>query len=514
MGASACSCGDSGDSQLSVCCSGNSRTGCDAGDEPASASAPHGNSAVDPLQEAGPVAQFSSEVLGADRPAIAFTAFASASPESKLEPELEGVVAASALKSEQLDEKSAGLLKEIQRLVNVEYDMLTAFSLMQQLQEILAGTRAWVSVQGSALHQRLTSRLKEFMKGGRACFDHSGEWHLLYENAKEGQSIHARFNEVNPLLVEYRVSAQVNAPLSSAYAVANEEQLMSIWNNLVEGTPRILGTRTSHYKVVNYQMSAMAGLYKVDFLNEIRRFIDPESGCLIELVGNIEKGHPLYVEPRKGYNRPVTKFQTVWSACGKGRTVLVQTGNLKLPFSVGKWLGTKLGGIAGKYMVEGLVRNSLLSIEPNSPWQSYLETDTHGLYALLQGCESGKLSQERQPKPGNEGLKIEPFDLSDHFQDQRFSSLHAVFELKKLEEDAAPMPALAELPELAKVAVALAPAELAEPTLAKESSLQHGQGSGSGSLTQKPRKQICCCCRRRHDTNLKVAATLGAESIV
>lgn len=485
MGAGACSHGG-GDSS---CCSVDSRILQDGGDEAASAPRTENAYDHDALQEASPRLK-TLEVL--EQPAAAVASTSSPISETKLDE----VIAASVTRSEQLDERSGGLLKEIQRLVNVEYDMLAASSLMQQLQDHLAGTRAWVSVQASALHHRLSSRLQEFMRGGRACFDDSGEWHLLYENAKEGQSIHARFNDENPLLVQYRVSAQVNAPLSSAYAVANEEKLMSIWNKLTEGSPQILGTRTSHYKVVNYQMSAMAGLYKVDFLNEIRRFIDPESGCLIELVANIEKGHPLYVEPKRGYNRPETKFQTVWSACGQGHTVLVQTGNLKLPFSVGKWLGTKLGAIAGKYMVEGLVRNSLLSIEPNSPWQSYLEADTHGLYALLKNCESSTLSMDRQPKAGHEGL-IQPFDLSGHFQDQRFSGLHAVFELK---EDAAPLAALAELPELANTEFSGAPAELGELSLKKEASSQEGLAPGSLQAKPVPKRTSCCCCCRRRNT--------------
>lgn len=399
---------------------------------------------------------------------------------------------------QQLDEKSVALLEEIRRLVDVEYDIVEAATQMQRLADKLLGTPSWVSIQASALHRRLASRLKLFLGIGTACFNEGGDWFCIYDNAQEGQSIHARFDAQDSTLVHYRVRAQINAPLSSAMAVANEVQLMQNWNKLCESEPKTLGNRTAHYMVLNYQMSALAGLYKLDILNEIRRFTDPEGGFMAEYVASVNKGHPCYNEPSRGYSRPQTELQSVWSACGPEHTLLIQAGKLKLPFSIGKWLGSKLGGIAGKFLVGGLVQNALRAAEPNSPWQPMLQADTLGLYASLKRCEKSAPSQSRQPKPGEDGVKIAPFDLLDHFQEKRFSSLQAAPIGVLLDHQGKNAPAAdAQLPDLA---------------LKNEGIPVAGVLYGSSALelpAEKPRRRTgWCCCRRKAKPDASLKSTV------
>lgn len=467
MGSAACSCGQA-NSERQFCC-----TEVDEDGREDVASRPCGEEAVDDTDfENGPLSPVKSA-----RTSMQLNSGGHGSDQT--DAGISGL-------SQQLDEKSAALLEEIQRLVDVEYDIIGAAMQMQHLEAKLAGTSSWLSVQASDLHQKLTSRLKFFWKAGKACFDESGDWFCIYDNAHEGQSIHACFDAKDSTLVHYRVRAQINAPLSSAMAVGNEVQLMQNWNKLCESEPKTFGNRTAHHMVLNYQMSALAGFYKLDILNEIRRFTDPEGGFLAEYVASVDKGHPCYREPSRGYSRPQTELQSVWSACGPEHTMLIQAGKVKLPFSIGKWLGSKLGGLAGKFLVGGFVQNALRAAEPNSPWQPLLQADALGLYARLKRCEKSARSQSRQPKPGMEGAKIALVDVLDQFQEKRFSSLQT-----------APVGALLDHRE--KDAPA-ADAQLRDLGLKNEDTLAIGgfHGSFAPELPAgEPQKRTSCCCRRR-----------------
>merc|ERR1719213_775594 len=99
-------------------------------------------------------------------------------------------------------------------------------------------------------------------------------------------------------------------------AVANEIQLMPKWNSLVVKDPEVVGRRTAHYMVLNYQISALGGMYKVDVLNEIRRFSDVEGGYLVEYVTSVPSDHPSYKDAEKGYKRMQTLIKNVITACG------------------------------------------------------------------------------------------------------------------------------------------------------------------------------------------------------
>merc|ERR1712039_695199 len=174
--------------------------------------------------------------------------------------------------------------------------------------------------------------------------------------------------------------------------------------------------------VINYQLSILGGMNKLDILNEIRRFSDVEGGFLAEYIVSADKTHPSYREPPKGYKRPQVELKNLWAACGPSHTVLIQVGKLQLPFSVSRWVAGMLGSAAGKFIVGGLVENSMRSAVPNSPWEGFLKSDKLGLYARLDECIDSRASESRKPVKDSLGDNVLDFDLSEYFDSKRFEN--------------------------------------------------------------------------------------------
>jgi len=195
--------------------------------------------------------------------------------------------------------------------------------------------------------------------------------------------------------------------------VANEVQFMPEWNKVVVNTPSIIGRRTAHYMVLNYQMSALAGMFKVDVLSEIRRFTNIEGGFMAEHIQSVNDGHPGYKAPASGYTRPDTQIQNIWTACGPDHTVLMQVGSLKLPFGISRWMLSKIGGLAGSKIIGGLVKNSLLANGTGHRWEKALAEDVYGLYKGLDEAVASSASTSRAPP---ENGTVAPFDLSPCFE--------------------------------------------------------------------------------------------------
>lgn len=318
---------------------------------------------------------------------------------------LEGVASAQGKSREEMGPAEVraakdAVLQTVTELVDTAYDILTAEMLLEDLERMLSehGARdQWQDFLDSPLFERFARKIDYFYEAARACAVDVSKWSCIYRGAGDTQSIHGFPDPQDGSILHYRVRAVIDTGLPNVMSVANEVQLTRNWNTLVTADPEVLGRRTAHYMMLNYQMSLMHGMYKLDILNEIRRFSDVQGGFIAEYIMTADKNHAAYREPSKGHTRPVTELKNMWVACGPKHTVLIQVGKVKLPFSVPTWLAKSVGAIAGRFIVGGLVNNSLRAAEANSPWEGPLKEDKFGFYQRALECVEGGHSSQREP---------------------------------------------------------------------------------------------------------------------
>jgi len=315
------------------------------------------------------------------------------------------------------------LLDRISHLVDEEYDFLLAEGLLAELEDSSKSGPRWDAVLSLPVFDRFRSRMQCFTEVGNACFADRGEWFQAYEDSTKTRSIHVFIDPADGRQVSYRVRVQIPTSLRNVVAVANEVELLPEWNKLVTGPPEIVGRRTAHYLVLNYQMSFLGGFKKVDICNEIYRFSDVRGGFVAEHIETVPEGHPNYRAPKVGCVRPKTLLRNVWVACGPEQTVFIQAGKLTTPFAIPSWLVSKLGSIAGRSILDGLVRSSLQSSVPGNPWEELLTADRLGLYSRISECIASQDSQARRPPAdgpdhgnGNTApVRVADFDLRPQF---------------------------------------------------------------------------------------------------
>lgn len=318
------------------------------------------------------------------------------------------------------DEKSKeALLNRLEHLVDVAYDILRAEQVLEVLMQVLEDRPdEWEEIVSSELFERFKRKLVYFLEVGRSiCSDQDG-WFSVFEADGGRQSIKVLMNKERPNEVEYRVAALIPAKLTNVLSVANEIQLLPTWNTLVTGTPKTVGRRTAHYMMINYQMSLLGGMYKFDVLNEVRRFSQIEGGFLAEYIETADEEHPSYTPPPSGFKRPSTMLKNIWVAVGDSHTLLIQYGSLKLPFSLAKWLVQSIGTVAGKFILGGIVKNSMLASQPGNVWEAPREDDNLGLYARLDECCAAKFARERNVQ---NGLPEDEFEMGRFFERRRLS---------------------------------------------------------------------------------------------
>lgn len=314
-------------------------------------------------------------------------------------------------------EEALEVLQKVEHLVDIEHDILAAEDLLGNLRKSLGDDVRWAAVQAMPSFDRCIRKLNAFYEVGHTCCDMSGHWIEIFNGQAGAQTIHALIDKSNSSLVRYRVCAQIPTSLINVMAVANEVQLMSSWNSLLVGEPEVMGRRTAHYMVLNYQMSGLAGMLKVDVLNEIRRFTDVEGGYLCEHVRSLRTDHPSYRQPGKGFKRLQTDLKNMFVACGPDKCVLIQVGSLKLPIAASQWLVKSLGQLAGKSILASLVNNSLRAAEPGCPWQKLVQEDKFGFYHRLGECMASAGSVERQPQTSGAEFGA---DLASFFERRPF----------------------------------------------------------------------------------------------
>lgn len=209
------------------------------------------------------------------------------------------------------------------------------------------------------------------------------------------------FDPAEPYLVQYRLNLVFPVKLTNAFAIGNEIELAPLWNSFLTDTPEVLSRTKSMYMVVSSKLSALGGMVKNESLDEIRRYIDEDAGIVVESISTVDEKHPLHRKPSRGYKRTDNTIRSVWAACGPEHSVFRSVGSLALPFQSSKRMLTTLGGLVGKYVLAGLIRNAMRSLEPGSPWENALVKDTNGFYARLDRCVRSEASERRRPLSGS-----------------------------------------------------------------------------------------------------------------
>merc|ERR1712232_14102 len=124
----------------------------------------------------------------------------------------------------------------------------------------------WEVVLKSPIFERYFREMRNFRRVGQACKERR-PWFNVYTDKKTGSTIEGSFDVKDDRILHYRVSAFIATSLTNVMAVANEVQLMPTWNSLIVGQPAVLGQRSAHHMIINYKVSVLRGLYKLDVLN-------------------------------------------------------------------------------------------------------------------------------------------------------------------------------------------------------------------------------------------------------
>jgi len=298
------------------------------------------------------------------------------------------------------------ILREVERLVDVEYDIMVAKLIIERSHGLLSQDQ-WAQITSSEVYHRYLRKLGYLYLVGQAVCDHGSDWFNVYRDAAGVQRIDGHIDKVDSTVFHYRVKVMIPVRLTNVMALANEIDLLPLWNKLLTGIPAAIGRRTGHYIMLQYQMAFAGGMYKFDILNEVRRFSDVEGGFLAEFIESADSAHPCYRKPSAGFKRPKTQLKNVWLACGEQHSLLLQVGKVKLPFTVSRWIASTIGGLAGRFVVDGLVKNSLRTLDPNNPWEKALREDVFGFYQRVEECVMSAASSSRAPKFGEKTPVVE-----------------------------------------------------------------------------------------------------------
>lgn len=327
-----------------------------------------------------------------------------------------------------LSPSTLDVLSHVRALVD-DFQILKARALLIRLQQEICskygdeGAAEWATIMSMRLIQQVLQDLKLFEHVGWICFNSQDDWFSVYKNLGEQQSIEGCFDTANPKVFQYRIKLVIPSRLSQTFAVVNELELHPLWQPNLVGLPQIVGRRVACRHVVHGQMSFVGGMYKIDNLFEVKRFVHTEGGLLVEHIQSIDEDHPDYIKPKPGYNRTNIELRNVWIACGSESTCLIQVGKVIPPFPINKRIVSSMGPLVGRPFVKELARNSLLSTQPNSPWAQCLADDKYGLYAMLRECEQSRDSVQRQHALGNKN--------DEHTQTALHSGLNDYFQLSE-----------------------------------------------------------------------------------
>lgn len=223
------------------------------------------------------------------------------------------------------------------------------------------------------------------------------------------------FDPNTPNLVQYRLNVAFPVKLTNALAIANEAELSKHWNSFLVDTPKVLSRTGSTRMVVESRIALLMGFIKNESLDEVVRYVDEEAGIVAESLCTVEESSPMYFKPRAGFKRTDASVKSLWIACGPDHSQLIQTGCLALPFNCTKSMLTTIASLVGKYLLAGLVKNAMRTVEPGNPWEATLKEDSHGFYRRLDRCVQSSASLKRCPKVGKP-VSCEPTEIASFFE--------------------------------------------------------------------------------------------------
>jgi hypothetical protein len=263
-------------------------------------------------------------------------------------------------------------------------------------------------------YQNFTTLLEQFYHVGEACLSVHNDWFRVL--ADKSGTIHACFDQKDPSTIHYVLRINVRGKLTNVFAVGNEVQHMTKWNQMVSKEPEILGKRSALHFILNYCISAGGGLFKLEILNEVQRFVDTESGLLAERIRAVPEGHPHHRTPSPGHRTAEIEIDNLWIACGEMDSVFIQAGKVRSPFPISKFLATKIGSVSGRVAMHGFVKNATKAAEEGSLWEPSIREDSLGLYRQLDQCVQSRASMNRSPAKGRSVSSVGADDILPFFK--------------------------------------------------------------------------------------------------
>uniref|UniRef100_A0A7S2L2M0 START domain-containing protein n=1 Tax=Zooxanthella nutricula TaxID=1333877 RepID=A0A7S2L2M0_9DINO len=313
------------------------------------------------------------------------------------------------------------ILYDVRTHLDTTHDYLAAERLLAEFRR-RASAQEWAEFQETELYLRFSARLEQFYNIGRMCCLETDEWQVALEDQSRGLRFECMQSRHDRSSVLFRARLVVPTKIATAVAVANELHLLPKWNSFLSSPPERLGPTSPFSAVVNYQMSLFGGWCKFDVLSEVRRFVDPEVGFLAEAVDPVPAGHSLHRGPKARHARLDSRLARLWVAVGSEETVLVQAGRMRLPVAMHQSVTIALARTAVRGLLAAYRRRAETAGQPGSPWESALQADEHGLYALLDRCAHSPWSLRRAASPldpasgrASPGAALRPADLKSLF---------------------------------------------------------------------------------------------------
>jgi hypothetical protein len=254
------------------------------------------------------------------------------------------------------------------------------------------------------------------------CGSPSEQWMPIYRD-DQGTLVEAYQEPGDQYSFVYRaIMPAYGVSMSELMSLANETDLVRTWQTMLATDPVVLGARHAQHLCTWNRLSLLAGLVKIDFCNEIQRFVDVKHGMLVEYIRSIDKAWSdpcvttRYVDPKPPYRRTITEVKNVWLALGERDTLLIQVNRIKVPVPMTKWLFSMLGYILGKLVASSLIDNAVLVKKPGSKWIDRLAQDKCGLYRLLNAASQSPAAAEHAAKflPELEKHKKLPSDTAEY----------------------------------------------------------------------------------------------------
>lgn len=312
------------------------------------------------------------------------------------------------------------LISDIKTHLDMTHDVLAAEELVGELKSRMS-REEWAEFQDEEVMKCFRSRLEQFYGIGTSCCLETDEWFVAFVDRQRGAKLECMFASSEPK-VWYRLHIALPASMPRAAAISCELHLLPSWNPGLSKTPVRVGEHSAFSAVIGYSSSWYGGLYKVDILSEVQRFVDSEAGFMAEATTPVAEGHSSYIPPAKGHARLDSSFKRLWIAVGSSETVVIQAGSVELPFAANRSLISLMAQTTGRRMFSRIRQAAARAMKPGSPWEPAIEADSQGLYEVLGRCASSEGSRQRAVASVANGdlgsamaASLRPEDMSDMF---------------------------------------------------------------------------------------------------